>query len=117
MGRFGPFEGIILLLMQFMAVWQVYRVNGLGWKAAVLPTLASYLAAFVFHIIGFILLPDDASKWLSRPVIAIIWFTASTLAILPFKRSLPGIAWRCGLFCSMAYLIFAFAFDFIKPAE
>jgi len=115
-GRFGPFEGIILLLMQFAAVWQVFRVNGLGWKAALLPTVASYFAAFVCHIIGFILLPDDASKWITRPVISLIWFASSTLAIWPFVRNSPGLAWRCGLFCTLAYLLFAFAFDIIKPA-
>ncbi|MEZ5336693.1 MAG: hypothetical protein R3F46_00375 [bacterium] len=116
MGRFGPFEGLILLLMQFSAVAMVFRVNGLRLRAALLPTLASYFAAFVCHIIGFILLPDDASKWITRPVISLIWFSSSTLAIWPFVRSRPGLAWRTGLFCMIAYLLFAFAFDIIKPA-
>lgn len=116
MGRFGPFEGLILLLMQFAAVWQVFRVNGLAWKAAILPTLASFIATFVVHIIVLKLLAGQSQMLVRRPVLAIVWFTVSTLAIWPFVRSRSGLAWRCGLFCAIAYLLFAFAFDIIKPA-
>ena len=62
------------------------------------------------------LLAGQSQMLVRRPVLAMVWFTVSTLAIWPFVLSRPGLAWRAGLFCMIAYLLFAFAFDIIKPA-
>jgi hypothetical protein len=116
MGRFGVSEGLLLLLLQGLAIMQVLYPRGFRWARILLVTMVSYFAAFVAHIIGFMLLPDNAPLLLRRPVIALIWFAASSLACLPFLRGERALVLRCGIFCTMAYLLFAFAFDYIKPA-
>lgn len=106
----------MLLVMQGLAIMQVLYPRGYRWARIALITITSYFAAFVAHIIGFMLLPDAASLTLRRPVIAAIWFAASFLACLPFLKGERALALRCGIYCCIAYLLFAFAFDYIKPA-
>ena len=116
MGRFGPLEGLLLFAMQFAALGSVMLPRRIGWGTVALATLASFFAAFVAHILGFILLPDNAPMLMKRPVIALIWFATSALACLPFLRDRRPLLVQCGLACMLAYLLFAFAMDFLKPA-
>jgi len=115
MGRFGPLEGLLLLLMQFTALASILLSRRMSWGMVALAALASFFAAFVAHIIGFMLLPDNAPMLMKRPVIALIWFAASALACLPFLRDRRPLLVPCGLACMLAYLVFAFSMDFLKP--
>ncbi len=116
MGRFGAIEGLILFVLQLAAVAIALRTLGFPFGRLLLVTLATYLAAFIAHIIGFMLLPDDAPRLATRPVIALIWFAASALACLPFLRERRALLVQCGLACMLAYLLFAFSMDYLKPA-
>ena len=115
-GRFGPVEGLILLALQFIAVANAMRPAGIPWAKVAWASLASYAAAFVAHIIGFAILPDDVGWMVTRPVIALVWFAASALACMPFLPGRRYLMARCGLLCMLAYLVFAFSMDYFKPA-
>lgn len=114
MGRFGPLDGAILLLLQLsaagLALWLCGRR---GLRESWLPGTVSYIAAFTAHIIAFALLrhfhpllyDDRAAR---RPWVALAWALATGLTLLLWRKGRLGKAAALlgALLAALAYYAF-----------
>lgn len=115
MGQVSALQGVYQLVlnsaMVLIALWLYSRASGRrpGWAWLWLP-LACFAAAFVAHILAFIVLKAilgaHIDPWVHRPVVALIWGAATGVVFYLYTKPAVYPAAIAALLTAVSYLVF-----------